>query len=150
MTQEQEQNLEITKEYFRKVDAQDFSLINLFSNDVQIYFPKFGIGKGMDDLKAFASVFGGTSKSIIHHFEEFHYIVAGNSVVVEGSESGTLTNGRTWEHGRFCSVFTFKDRRITRMHLYEDPDLTAADQERLFWGKPKQALWQPGGNVTSG
>jgi len=77
MNEIQKKNLETVKEYFHKVGSQDFSLIELFSENVQIYFPKFGIGNGLKDLQQFASVFGGTFDSVRHHLDEFHYIISG-------------------------------------------------------------------------
>lgn len=150
MTKEQKTNLDVVKEYFQKVDAQDFSLMKLFSTDVQIFFPTFGIGNGTEDLKSFASVYGGTFKSVLHHFDEFHYLIAGDSIVVEGSESGTLKNGRQWNHSRFCSVFQFKNGLIIRMHLYMNPDLTDAQDELLLWGVPKRQIWKPTETITKG
>ncbi|RYZ81390.1 MAG: nuclear transport factor 2 family protein [Proteobacteria bacterium] len=142
-------NLELAKEYFKRVDANSPDLVEMFAADVQIYFPKFGIGRGTEDLKTFASVFGGTFATISHHFEQFHYVVAGNTVVVEGAESGTLKNGRTWQNTRFCSVFEFRDGLISRMHLYEDPDLTGEHTAGFLWGKTKQDVWTPNESITT-
>ena len=36
----------IAKEYFARLDAGSAQLLDLFTTDAQIYFPKFGIGRG--------------------------------------------------------------------------------------------------------
>ncbi|EPT8453011.1 hypothetical protein ACVS4I_003861 [Vibrio fluvialis] len=39
--------VELVVEYFEKVDAGDPSYLDLFSEDVDFFFPKFGQAKGM-------------------------------------------------------------------------------------------------------
>jgi len=38
------QREEIVREYFRRIDRADPSLADLFADDVEVYFPKFGVG----------------------------------------------------------------------------------------------------------
>jgi hypothetical protein len=101
-------------------------LNGLFDKHVQFFFPKFGISKGLDGFKSFSAGFGGSLVNILHNFEDYNYVVAGNTIVVEGSESGELKNGGTYNRNRFCSVFEFDNGLITQMHIYGDPDITNA------------------------
>jgi hypothetical protein len=43
-----QKQIKIIETYFRKVDARDSTLLDLFTDDVQMFFPKFGLGYGKD------------------------------------------------------------------------------------------------------
>ena len=122
--------------YFRKVGAGDHSLLDLFTDDFEFHFPKFGIGRGKADFQVFAERGGAFLESLGHNFGDFRYIVAGDAVVLEGTEYGMTRAGERWpdkqiSHGRFCSVFNFDGPLIRRMYIYVDPDFTSADAERV-------------------
>jgi ketosteroid isomerase-like protein len=111
--------------YFAKLNASDMSLLDLFTEDVELYFPKFGIGRGKDQM---LSALGGVMQSlerITHDLSSLAFIEEGPRVAVEGCTSGVTSDGTAWvcretPGGRFCSVFTFADGRIARMHIYLD------------------------------
>ncbi len=46
MSLSDERKIAIAREYFRLGDAGDPRLMDLFHEDVTIYFPKFGLGRG--------------------------------------------------------------------------------------------------------
>lgn len=122
--------------YFEKVDAGDASCLDVFTDDVKFFFPKFGTTQGKDTLVAFGQRIASSLGSIWHDIPNFHFIVSGETVVVEGREGGTMKDGTVWpdnavSQGRFCSVFEFTGNLISRMHIYVDPDFASHDAERV-------------------
>jgi hypothetical protein len=130
-------------QYFVKGDAGDASVFELFTDDIQIYFPKFGIATGKAAFGELATGLLGSLKSIAHYISDFKYIVGSNSVVVEGTTHGADREGAEWSGGktaggRFCSVFEFRGSLIARMHIYLDPDYTGRDENRFLWGRDRR------------
>lgn len=123
--------------YFKKVDSGDASYLDLFDESVKFFFPKFGTTQGKDSLIAFGERIGSSLGSIWHDIDNFNIIVSGQTVVVEGQEGGTMKDGTVWpdkqvSQGRFCSVFEFTGKLITRMYVYVDPDFPSNDTERIL------------------
>lgn len=135
--------LETVKQYFTRSDAGRADTLDLFADNVQIYFPKFGIVQGK---AAFGELTQGLQESISalsHNIAAFRFFVTRSAVVVEGTTAGVDREGRTWAAGetpggRFCSVFEFRDGLIARMHIYLDPDYTGRDRDRFLWGADRQ------------
>jgi hypothetical protein len=101
------------KQYFVRADAGQASVLDLFTDDVQIYFPKFGIATGKVAFGDLAAGLLGSLKSIAHYIADFKYVVGSESVVVEGTTYGADREGAEWSGGktaggRFCSVFEFR------------------------------------------
>lgn len=122
--------------YFEKVDSGDPSCLDLFTDDVKFFFPKFGSTQGKDSMIAFGQRMGPSLNSIWHDIQNFNFIVSGDTVVVEGQEGGTMKDGTAWpdnaiSQGRFCSVFEFAGDLISRMYVYVDPDFASRDAERI-------------------
>lgn len=111
-------NMEIVKQYFTSVSSRDTGKINaLFSKDVEIYFPHARVLKGIEGIEGLEKANEDMIASIkILNFDmdKFIYTQAGNRVVVEGTESGQYTNGKTFTDKRFCSVFEIHANLITR------------------------------------
>ena len=133
------QLIEIAKEYYRRGDAGSADLLDLFTNDVQIYFPKFGIGTGKSAIAELGAGLMASLRAISHDIDRYLYHVSGNHLTVEGTTSGVTTGGAEWSGGetpggRFCSVFEFRDGLIARMHIYMDPDYVSEDHARFLWG----------------
>ncbi|HWI71921.1 MAG TPA: nuclear transport factor 2 family protein [Baekduia sp.] len=111
----------------------------LFTDDVQIYAPKYGVGIGREAMEAAGK--GRTMyRRLVHHLDEFDIVEMENRVVVEGTTEGETATGRTWDGrttapGRFCSVFELRDGKICRMHVYFDPDLGHEDAHRYPWSQ---------------
>jgi len=123
--------------YFKKVDSGDASYLDLFDESVKFFFPKFGTTQDKDSLIAFGERIGSSLGSIWHDIDNFNIIVSGQTVVVEGQEGGTMKDGTVWpdkqvSQGRFCSVFEFTGKLITRMYVYVDPDFPSNDTERIL------------------
>ncbi|WP_294563243.1 nuclear transport factor 2 family protein [uncultured Arthrobacter sp.] len=120
--------LRLAKEYFRKVDAGDPSLLDLFTEDARAYYPQFGTTHGKEELVRLVQALT-TAVSRFNHDERSMVVTqSGNRVVVEGVETGTLSDGTPFpgesrSGGRMCNVFEFRGTLISRLHIYADPDL---------------------------
>ncbi len=135
--------LAAVEQYFVRADAGQASVLDLFTDDVQIYFPKFGIATGKAAFGELATGLLGSLKSIAHYISDFKYVVGSNTVVVEGATHGADRQGAEWSGGktaggRFCSVFEFRGPLIARMHIYLDPDYTGRDENRFLWGRDRR------------
>jgi hypothetical protein len=139
--------IEAVKEYFRRGDAGDFPA-ELFAQDFQFYFPKFGVGHG---AAAFFEMAGGMMNAIVkraaHHIDDMLFIEQGNRVAVEGTTEGTDVDGVEWHGGRtrggrFCSIFVFgQNGLIERMHVYLDPDYTGRHKGGFAWPGRSPDQW---------
>ncbi|WP_394832053.1 nuclear transport factor 2 family protein [Pendulispora rubella] len=128
----------IVENYFRWVDAGDPRLFDLFTDDVEFFFPKFGRGRGKDAIRRFRAAFEAQIAELEHDIAGLHYIAsdAGDFIVVEGQERGVTRDGAKWpdgtiNEGRFCDVFQFEGALIRRTYIYVDPDFTNADDSRV-------------------
>jgi len=131
-----DQRIGLVREYFRKVDARDPGLLDMYTDDVQLYFPKFGLGHGKSAMADFAERLGSDLEWLEHDIDNLHIMVAGDHVIVEGTERGRTRWGQDWPDGnvstgRFCNVFEFDGLLIRRLHIYVDPDFTSSHQERV-------------------
>jgi hypothetical protein len=61
--------IEAVNTYFRKVHARDSTVLDLFSDDVQIFFPKFGLAHGKAALVRFSEIMTSQLESIEHDIE---------------------------------------------------------------------------------
>jgi hypothetical protein len=136
----------LAREYFVRADAGRPEVVDLFADDIEIFFPKFGIARGKAAFWDLAKGLLGSLSSLAHDMDKLSYITSGETVVVEGTTHGALRNGQTWAGaetpgGRFCSVFQFRDGLISRMYIYLDPDYGSADAERFLWGRDTGRRW---------
>jgi SnoaL-like domain len=137
---------ESTLEYFRLVDA-GMPVFHLFAEDFQFYFPKFGIGRGVDEFMELAIGAQTSIGKIAHRIDNLLAPSDSNLVVAEGVTTGSDGQGKEWSGGetsggRFCSVFSFNvDGLIDRMHVYLDPDYTGEHQEGFRWPNRKRQEW---------
>ena len=136
------QKIVLLMEYFRLADQGSPEVLNLFHEDVELYFPKFGFGSGRQAFVEFVKGFEGALEYIRHDYDKLKFISAGDHVVVEGTSHGKLS-GHTWAGGetpggRFCNVFTFRNDRIASIHIYLDPDYTGEDAPRFRWGRDRR------------
>src|SRR3984885_7676202 len=88
--------LAAVKQYFVRADAGQPDVLDLFTDDVQIYFPKFGVAKGKAAFGELASGLLGSLKSTAHYIPDFKYVVGADSVVVEGTTHGADREGVEW------------------------------------------------------
>src|ERR1700755_3186944 len=105
------EKVKIAREYLMRLDQGRPDVLELFHEDAEIYFPKFGIGAGRDSLFEMVKGVDGVLEFIKHDYDGFTFIPSGDYVVVEGSSRGAMS-GKSWEGGktpggRFCNVFAF-------------------------------------------
>jgi ketosteroid isomerase-like protein len=132
----------IAREYFMRADQGSQEVLDLFTEDAEIYFPKFGFGFGRQSFFEMVKGFEGILDYIRHDYDHFLFMPSGDYVVVEGTSQGKMS-GKTWEGGktpggRFCNVFRFSDDRISSLHIYLDPDYIGEDVTRFRWGKNRK------------
>lgn len=126
------------KTYFKKVDDGQFDeeYFNLYTDNVELYYPKFGFEKGKEGIRNFGKTIGCHLQDLTHDIDGFNYIISDNTIVVEGTEKGITRSGKKWPDnrislGKFCNVFEFEGEFIKRVHIYVDPDFTSEDIERV-------------------
>lgn len=134
--------IKVVRRYFTLADQEGPEVLELFHEDAEIYFPKFGFASGRHSLVDVVKGFEGVLESIQHDYDTMNVIPAGEYVVVEGTSHGKMA-GKTWSGGttpggRFCDVFRFRDDRIASLHIYLDPDYTGDDEARFRWGKHRK------------
>lgn len=131
---------------YRNADEGNPAMFDDFTPDAQIFFPKFGVGRGEPAWRAFAEGLFTSIAEMTHDIAGFTYVISGNTAVVEGTTRGRLVNGGCWaggetSGGRFVSVFKFEAGKIVRMHVYTDPDYAGDDSARFLWGDPVNRTW---------
>jgi ketosteroid isomerase-like protein len=135
--------ISVAQRYFKLADQGHLpEALELFHEDAEISFPKFGVAPGRRALMDIVKGFEGVLEYIQHDYETMNFIPAGDYLVVEGTSHGKML-GKTWAGGttpggRFCNVFRFRDNRIASMHIYLDPDYTGDDDARFRWGKNRK------------
>jgi hypothetical protein len=143
MTDEQRKSVAI--EYLKAFDnggvtSTGDSILDLFAEDAQVYFPKWGIANGREQIGQLFGDVGGTLTSIRHDYAGFNWVFSGSDVVVaEGTSYGEHRDGPwragvpDWAAGRWCDVFEIRDFKIQRCFIYLDPDYAGKDTERYPW-----------------
>ncbi|MCW2858492.1 MAG: hypothetical protein JWP48_200 [Actinoallomurus sp.] len=144
-TMTDEQRKSVVLEYLKAFDnggvtSTGDGILDLFADDAQAYFPKWGLANGKEEIgRMFADV-GATITTIEHHYAQFNWVFSGGDVVVcEGTSHGAHRDGPwragvpEWGAGRWCDVFEIRDWRIQRIFIYLDPDYATRDTGRYPW-----------------
>jgi len=131
--------IKVAREYFIRADQGRLDVLDLFDEDAEIYFPKFGFGFRRESFFDMVKGFQSDLEFIRHDYDNFIFVSSGDYLVVEGTSQGRMS-GKTWEGGktsggRFCNVFKFRNGMISSLHIYLDPDYTGEDEPRFRWGK---------------
>ncbi|MEU7579311.1 nuclear transport factor 2 family protein [Streptomyces sp. NPDC041068] len=145
-TMTDEQRKSVALEYLKAFDrggktSGGAPLLDLFADDAQVYFPKWGLADGKAEIGRMFGDVGGTLRSITHHYADFNWIFSGtDTVVCEGTSHGEHRDGGAWRAGlpdwgagRFCDVFEIRDWLIQRCFIYLDPDYGGGDAGRYPW-----------------
>ena len=144
-TMTDEQRKSVALEYLKAFDnggvtSTGGSILDLFASDAQVFFPKWGIATGRDQIGQLFGDAGGTLKSIVHHYADFNWVFSGGDMVVcEGTSHGEHKDGPwradvpAWGAGRWCDVFEIRDWLIQRCFIYLDPDYAGKDVARYPW-----------------
>lgn len=131
-TMSEEQRKSVALEYLKRLDRGE-AFFDLFADDAQLYFPKWGLANGLAEIEKLFSDVAAILKAIRHDYAYLNYIIQGDLVVVEGTSSGSLTDGSQWQGGRWCDVFEIRDFKIQRLFIYLDPDYAGVDTARYPW-----------------
>jgi SnoaL-like protein len=142
-----EQRKAVAIEYLKALDnggatSSGGSIFDLFAPGAQVYFPKWGVAKGREQIEKLFGDVGGKLKSIAHHYPGLNWIFSGgDTIVCEGTSHGEHADGPwragdpDWGAGRWCDVFEIRDGLIQRCFIYLDPDYAGKDTERYPWIK---------------
>ena len=130
----------VATSYFRTIDSGDPTILDILTDDVVTYFPKFGVGYGKAEFMEVAKGLLGSLQRIEHDFDRMTFHVAGDHVIVEGFEGGVMADGTAWpvegrSEGRFANVFEFDGALIKRVFIYVDPDFASANDAGFLWGR---------------
>ena len=103
MTDEQRKSvaLEYLKAFDNKgVTSSGGSILDLFADDAQVFFPKWGLATGKKQIGQLFTDFGGGIKHILHDYATFNWIMTGtDAFAVEGTSAGEHKEG-PWRAGR--------------------------------------------------
>jgi hypothetical protein len=145
-----EQRKLVATEYLKALDnggvtSSGGSIFDLFAPGAQVYFPKWGVAKGREQIEKLFLDVGSKLKSITHHYSGMNWIFSGgDTIVCEGASHGEHAGGPwragdpDWAAGRFCDVFEIRDGLIQRCFIYLDPDYAGQDTERYPWIKMRR------------
>jgi hypothetical protein len=111
-TMTDEQRKQVALEYLKGFDnggvtSSGRSILDLFAPDAQVYFPKWGLAKGREQIGKLFSDVGGTIKSIAHHDSEFNWIFSGGDLLVQLQRlcNNTASFRATATTARFLAFF---------------------------------------------
>jgi hypothetical protein len=121
-----DQRKSVALEFIKRLERGQPPL-DLFAEDAQVYFPKWGQVSGTAELQKLFSDLGGVLSSITYDYPYFNYIIQGDLVVVEGASRARPAEEVEWQTrafdaGHWCSVFEIRDFKIQRCFVYLDPE----------------------------
>jgi hypothetical protein len=83
--------IRITREYFMRADQGRPDILELFDEDAEIYFPKFGFGFGRQAFLEMVKGFEGSLEYIQHDYDSFTFVTSGDYLIVEGTSHGRMS-----------------------------------------------------------
>jgi hypothetical protein len=142
-TMTDEQRKSVALEYLKAFDnggvtSSGGGILDLFADDAQVYFAKWGLANGKEQIGRLFGDVGGRLASIRHDYASFTWIMSGSDTfAVEGTSYGAHADGE-WRAGvthagRWCDVFEVRDFLIQRCFIYLDPDYAGLDTDRYPW-----------------
>src|SRR6267142_2493911 len=78
-TESDRRQIAVAQEYFRRVDAGRADLTDLMTEDVELYFPKFGIGRSKAAFGEFATGVGRVFESVEHDYRTYSFFCSGTT-----------------------------------------------------------------------
>ena len=93
-TMTDEQRKSVALEYLKAFDNKGMissggSILDLFADDAQVFFPKWGLATGKKQIAQLFSDFGGGIRHILHDYATFNWIMTGTDLfAVEGTSAG--------------------------------------------------------------
>jgi hypothetical protein len=142
-TMTDEQRKSVALEYLKGFDnggaiSTGGTILDLFADDAQVYFPKWGLANGKEQIGTLFGDVGATIKAIRHDYAGFNWLMTGTDMFACEGESYGSHEGGDWRagvthSGRWCDVFEVRDFLIQRCFIYLDPDYAGADTDRYPW-----------------
>lgn len=144
-TMTDEQRKSVALEYLKAFDnggitSTGGSILELFAEDAQVLFPKWGLANGREQIGQMFTDLGGRLRAITHDYAHFNWIFSGSDLLVcEGTSFGEHEEGLwragvpRWGAGHWCDVFEIRDWKIQRCFIYLDPDYGGKDTARYPW-----------------
>src|SRR5258708_12483037 len=83
--------IKVAREYFIRVDEGRADILELFHEDAEIYFPKFGFGFGRESLFEMVKGFAGALEYIRHNYDNFTFILSADYLVFEGTSQTKIS-----------------------------------------------------------
>ena len=85
-TMTDEQRKSVALEYLKALDSAGMtstggSILDLFADDAQVMFPKWGLATGKEQIGQLFADIGGSMSSIHHHYAELTYVFSGSDVI---------------------------------------------------------------------
>ena len=150
-TMTDEQRKSVALEYLKAFDnggsrRPAASILELFATDAQVYFPKWGIANGREEIGEMFGEVGGTScRSATTTRTSTGSSPAATRSSPRAPAYGEHKDGPwragvpEWGAGRWCDVFEIRDFRIQRCFIYLDPDYAGKDADRYPWIAEREA-----------
>src|SRR5207245_9036124 len=91
MSLNDQDKITIAREYFIRADQGRPDLLELFHEDAEIYFPKFGRGFGRESFFEMVKGFEGSLEYIRHDYDTLNFMPSGDFVTGEGALNGRLS-----------------------------------------------------------
>jgi hypothetical protein len=141
-TMTHEQRKSVALEYLKAFDnggvtSTGASILDLFAEDAQVHFPKWGVANGRDEIGRMFGEVGGRLKAIRHDYANFNWIRSRRHVRVRGNEL-RRARGRRVARGRDARGTVVRRLRGPRLphpallHLPR-PDYAGRDTDRYPW-----------------
>jgi hypothetical protein len=86
-----QEKIEIAREYFMRADQGRPDILELFHEDAEVYFPKFGFGFGRNSFLEMVKGFEGALEYIQHDYDRLTFIPSADYLVVEGTSQGRMS-----------------------------------------------------------
>ena len=83
MSSNDHDRIALAREYFIRADQGRPDVLDLFHEDAELYFPKFGFGSGRQSLFEMVKGFEGSLEYIRHDYDNLTFIPSGEYLVVE-------------------------------------------------------------------
>ena len=133
MTDEQRKSVAI--EYLKAFDnggvtSTGGSILDLFADDAQVYFPKWGLANGKEQIGQCFGDVGGTLKSIVHHYSQLQLDLLGQRPRRLRGRQPWRAQGRAMARRRAGMGRRPLVRRVRDPRL-EDPALLHLSRPRL-------------------
>lgn len=114
-------SVEVAKSYFRIADDPDGTaddLADLYAEDAVLLSPREGVFRGRDEIREFFRLNGEFFDEGGHDLR--NYFTDGDTVICEGTITGTTSAGRSYEGVGFVDVVEFEDDEIIEFRIYLD------------------------------